>query len=310
MSTPPVAPTPTGVGDRLRRLRRRWEEAGQKAQRDRTRVPERASVGVGPDAFVHPRVAERLAEVAAERSRRRRRRAVAGLAILSGLGVGGLLVLHSSLLGLRTLRIQGASGPEAAAVVAASGIRRGEPLVDISPGAVRARVDRLADVRSVAVERNWPHTVVLAVRRHHPVAVLVQGGRAEEVDRAGRVIELVSAPPEGLPVLRGVRAVRVGQVLPGDRARQAIEIAAAVANELPAQVARQARPVVGVASGSGRVGLVVDGTVHVRLGGVQDLAAKIRALAVLLARVPLAHVSQVDLSDPELPALTPTGPKP
>jgi cell division protein FtsQ len=257
---------------------------------------------------VHPRVAERLAVVASERARRRRRRAIVALALVSLLSVGGLVVLHSPLLGLRTLAVEGASGVERAAVVAASGINLGEPLADISAGAVEARVDRLADVRSVAVRREWPHTVVLVVHPHRPVAVLAEkraGGLVEEVDRAGRVIDLASTAPVGLPVLAGVTAAPVGQVLSGRPLRRAVEIAAACARELPAAIARQAKPVVEVAPRSGAVTLVVDGTVKVRLGGLHDLDTKVRSLAVVLARVPLARVSEVDLADPELPALTP-----
>lgn len=306
--SPPVASSRTVVGEHLRRLRHRWEQAGQRASAGRAASPGGAAAPPGTEPFVHPRVAERLAVVASERARRRRRRLVVGLAVLSLLGVGALVVLHSSLLALRTLRVDGASGAEAAAVVGASGISRGEPLIDISAGAVQARVDRLADVRSVALRREWPHTVVLVVQRHRPVAVLAEktaGGLVEEVDRAGRVIDLVRAAPAGLPVLRGVTAAPVGRVLSGAPSRRAVEIAASCAGELPGPLARQAGPVVEVAPRSGAVTLVVDGDVQVRLGGLRDIAAKMRALAVVLGRVSLARVSEVDLADPELPALTP-----
>jgi len=296
-----------GTGAGLGRLRRRWEEAGRKAERELRPTPPGRGSRDEPEEFVHPRVAERLAVVASERARRRRRRALVGLAVATVAVLGTLGVAHSSLLGLRVLRVEGATGREASAVVRASGISDGEPLIDISAGAVEARVDRLPDVRSVALERRWPHTVVLVVKRHRPVALLALGsGGFEEVDGAGRAIRTAKAKPAGLVLLEGVGAVPVGRALPGTSARRAVQIAGALAKSFPPALEQRVGPEVKVQPGSGSVELLVDGKVRVRLGGEADLGEKMRALAVVLERVPLSGVAGIDLVDPELPALTPS----
>jgi cell division septal protein FtsQ len=93
----------------------------------------------------------------------------------------------------------------------------GESLVAVDAAALEGRVRELPMVAGVAVDRAFPHTLVVRVAPERPVAVARRGTRAWLVTGAGKVVREVDLRAEpGLPRLWIPRhvAVLVGSRLP------------------------------------------------------------------------------------------------
>jgi cell division protein FtsQ len=90
---------------------------------------------------------------------------------------------------------------------AATGVSVGDPILGFSVEGARARIETLAWVEHVAVERRLPGTIVVDLTERRPFAIWQNGGRFQLVDRAGAVVsnEDVSAFPE-LPLVVGLDA--------------------------------------------------------------------------------------------------------
>ncbi len=183
--------------------------------------------------LIDPRFRER--QIAVRRHAGRRRLLIAG--ILAGalsLGAGGLALLHSSLLAVRTVRVTGVTHTSRARVLSAAHLSR--LMIDVEGASAAQRIERLPWVADARVERHWPSSVQISVTERKPVGVVALPGAAVGppgaavgpqaeavappgggsrtapaggslwalVDRTGRVLADVSQPPPGLVVLSGV----------------------------------------------------------------------------------------------------------
>jgi cell division protein FtsQ len=102
-------------------------------------------------------------------------RAIQGSAAL-GLTVGEVMV-------------EGRNETQPAALATALGIRRGEPLLAVDLGAVKARLEALPWVLSASVERRWPQLIYVKLAERSPLALWQQDGKIRLIDSAGTVIE-------------------------------------------------------------------------------------------------------------------------
>jgi cell division protein FtsQ len=223
------------------------------------------------------------------------------LVVVAALAAGGWFLLHSRLLSARVVTVTGSAHTPAAAVVAAAGLARRPPLLDIDPAAVAARVERLAWVDTATVVRHWPDGVSISVVERTPVAVVTggaAGGAWAEVDGGGRVLVAVAAPPAGL--VRVVAPVTAGA--PGSTLGPAARPGLSVAATLPPAFAGQVTEV--DVGGGGQVTLKLTTPVTVNLGSTAQLAAKYEDVAALLARATLTAGDVLDVSVPESPLVS------
>ncbi len=136
---------------------------------------------------IDPRIRERRIEVIREAGRRRLR---ITLVIASTIVVLGLayLTVQSPLLDVDRIRVSGAPRVGSAAVVAASGIEKGAPMLWVDTGHVAARLEQLPWVAHARVARDFPGTVNITVTEYHPTAyVRVAADRVALVASTGRV---------------------------------------------------------------------------------------------------------------------------
>jgi hypothetical protein len=246
---------------------------------------------------VDPRIRARRAEVQRDAGRRRLRRLVdVGLVLAVVAGFAG--ALRSPLLDIDRVVVTGAARSGRDAVLDASGVERGQQLMDLDLRGAGERVAALPWVLDVTVSRRLDGTVRLEVQERTPVALLADGDRVSLVDATGRV---VGPSPDGTPTdlvrLDGLDGAELapGSQVPED-ALPALQVAAALAERLPGAVAT-------LSVGPELMGeLVVGG--QVILGGPERLAAKLRSLATVLAQVDLTCLGSVDLRAPGNPVLT------
>jgi cell division protein FtsQ len=249
------------------------------------------------DEDIDPRIQARRDEVARGMGRRRRRRWLVLVAlVLTALAAYGLS--RTPALDIDELAVTGAVQTPATDVVAASGLRIGQPLSEVGPAEAAARVEAMPWIRSAAVTRGWDGRVVLEVAERTAELQLADGaGGWLAVDGEGRVLGQGAQPAPGLPVLEGVAPAPVGATV-DPRVHDALHVARSLTPALRSRVTAI------VAAEGGQLELTLRPVGRVRLGPPEAVPAKIRALQVLFGQVDLRDLCGVDLRVPEAPVLT------
>lgn len=189
-----------------------------------------------PDAVVAA-APRRGARARAERSVRRRRRAVRGSQALLGVlllaGLGWAL-LASSWLAVDRVVLTGLGRLSDAQVRAAVDVTPGTPLARVDTGEVADAVRRLPPVAGVDVSRSWPGTLRVAVRERAAAAAYAADGTFTLLDAGAVPFAVVPELP------RGVVRLEVDELRRGDPAtRAALRVHAA----LPEALRRRVRAV-------------------------------------------------------------------
>lgn len=215
-------------------------------------------------------------------------------AVVAVAGGAGWLVLGSEALDVDAVAVQGTRLLSPAEVERAAEVPPGAPLARLDLDAVRARVENLLAVESVAVTRDWPGTVRVVVTERQAVAVVESDGARRGLDAEGVLFRGYRSPPEGLPL---VRSDDLAAALSDDGAStaDALREVALVVESLPPSVSRRVDHV-DVAS-LDSIALVLGDGSRVRWGSAEDSALKADVLATLMS----VDASTYDVSVPGLP---------
>lgn len=224
------------------------------------------------------------------RTRSRRRRLAVTLTVATCLLalVGYLVLWHTSLIAVSAVKVQGAKSVSAETVLTAAQIPAGSPMAALDPGAAAARIERIPQIASATVHKDWPGTVVISVVERVPAALVPDTGGYAIVDRAGVVFGQSATTRAGLPVIDVSGAAKDAQVVPG---------ALAALRALPAEVDRRITSI--TASDPYAITLTLTGGITVNWGGGDDAVDKARDLVALM-RTGRAH--HYDVSAPNAPA--------
>ena len=168
---------------------------------------------------------------------------IAGLVLVVLVAAIAWVAWYSPWLAVSNVEVTVSDAPEVAGpltvdeVTAAAGIPPGTPMLRVDPAAIEARIAALPLVRSVHVDRAWPTTLRIDVRRRVPVAVTSSGAGYELVDRDGVVLRTVDGPVDGIPSVAAVgeglpAAIEVAHDLPGWLAPKVEVIKASTRNDV------------------------------------------------------------------------------
>ena len=257
-----------------------------------------------------PRFRRRWIEARRAEGRRRLRVLIVAASVVALGGLGGGL-LYSPVFRVRNVVVVGDVHTPRAQLLAAAGLSAPSRVLMVDAGSAleRQALEALPWVSTATIEKRWPWTVVVSVQERRPVA-LVSDGRGEAiVDSMGRVLE-VGSPPKGLPPLPtvlGASASRPGSLaspVPGTSARALSELFD-VAAACPVALARLGLQVSDGPDGELVAKLRGTGPV-VLLGDATNVGEKLAILEELEGQVDLAQYSEVDLTVPQRPALTPS----
>ena len=249
------------------------------------------------------RIAERRREVLRERVRRRRRQLVwSVVAVLAVLGCSKLI--GSPLFGLSAVQVRGTSMLSADEVVAASGVRLGQPYLSVDPAAVRHRLlQALPRVGRAEVRRDYPSSLRITVVERTATASIAAGGRYWLVAADGTVLEPSAARPDGVPFVAGVPvpgAPRPGARLPaGGPLANAVGALGGLRPEL-------AKLVVGVQARSlDSLEFRLHGGLRILYGLAEEQAAKDTAVVLLSSRLRKEgrQVVLIDVRNPSAPTV-------
>jgi cell division protein FtsQ len=241
---------------------------------------------------IDPRIRERRIEVIREAGRRRLR---ITLVVASAIVVLGLayLTVHSPMLDVDHVRVTGAQREGAAAIVKASGVDTGAPMLWVDTGQIAHRLEQLPWVAHARVERDFPGSVKIKVTEYEPTAyVRVAPDRVALVASTGRVIAFAAAPtPDAIEVKGQTAPPRTGSLV-------SPPAVARVALELPGRL----RAHVTAITVDDAVTLTLhDGAPEIRLGTLRGLRSKgVSALAVL-DHLAGRSCEYVDVAAPQAP---------
>ena len=245
---------------------------------------------------IDPRIRARRIAVAREQGRRRLRVVLVVLTVFVVIGTGWLVV-QSPMLDVDHIVVTGIPPERVAAVIAASGVHRRDPLLLVSTGAVERRVEAVPGIGSVRVVRKLPGTLrISASEQGVALWARVPGGVAL-IGFDGRVQRVAIAVPPHVIELRGLtRVPDPGQKIP--------HIAVVtVMSQLPPVFAARVGAISAANAGDVRLYLVTGG--EVRLGDLSSVHDKgVVAESVIENQAcALAYVDVHSISNPvALPA--------
>ncbi len=222
--------------------------------------------------------------------RRARILVLVGVVVVLGLITWGASI--SPLLDVDHVQVRGLDRLTAAQVEDAAGVHRGDPIVWLDEGKATTDVEALPYVGRAEVVREWPDTVRIVVHERLPVAWVDGPAGKSVVDGTGRVLEVVDAPPAGLPQLLGTKVVPPvgGTIAPVDGARVAGGLTGFAAGGTTSVEVTDKGVLLHLTSGP-----------EIRMGAATQIAVKVRAAIAVLAASTDVEVHYVDVSVPTNP---------
>lgn len=200
-------------------------------------------------------------------------------------GAGYWFVYHSSYFLATEIKVQGNSRVPTEMVAAAATPTLNQPLIKMPDQDIETVIATIAEVKSVTVERGWPHTVLITVVERQPIAVANDGVALVLVDDAGVAASgAIPAAPEGMLTVMGA---------PSTTAMQA---AVSVIAGLPKDW-----KVTGVdAPTQDSVTVHLKGDVNVTFGDGNDIDQKVKVADALIAN----KYKAINVSSPDAPTVT------
>ena len=235
-----------------------------------------------------------------------RRRLMILLAVVGTLGVlGGYKLLEmSSAFAVDNVAVNGAPpGLRAEIAAAVSATAAGHSLLTVDRGAIERRLEQMPYVRSVSIDRAFPHTLAVTVQVERPAVAVEIAKTAYLVSADGRVLESRSTPPAHLPIVQ----LPAGTTLLVGRASGDANVDAALS------VLRQATPdfvhhvgrITELQPHGGLITAVVGTRLKLRLGTPDQLPLKLAVVERVMKRITRAQraeVAYIDVSAPGRPA--------
>ena len=243
-----------------------------------------------------PRIRARRIAVVREQGRRRLRVLVVVAVLVVTAGVM-YLAIESPLLDVDAVEVVGTVNLAPDVVEEVAAVPDDAALLRIDTGAIAARVEQLPWVANASVHRDLPGTVRIDVTERTPRAfVRAEDGTVVVIGADGTVLGgAPTAPPGVLEVLGLRRTPTAGSLLspPG---------AAAALDALPDALAARVDAILLAEPGSVSLRLRDGGAI--RLGTLDDLAAKGDAAAAVLERLPDdAVLDYIDVRVPSAPSV-------
>ena len=221
-------------------------------------------------------------------------------AALAGTLVALLVARQTSLFGVGSIEVTGASPGVARQVERALEGRKGASLVGLDLESARSDVVSLSTVAGVSFDRAFPHTLRVTVVPERPVAVARQGAAAYVLSERGRVIARVDrhAKP-GLARMWVAKDVTLekGAIVDGD-------VRIAVAAVTPLAGTHFPGRVVSLTTTNDQLTLRLRSGLELRLGGLRDVGLKLAVAARVIPRLPVG-AGYLDVSVPDRPVAGP-----
>lgn len=180
----------------------------------------------------------------------------------------------------------------------------GQSLLQLDTGSMVQGLRSQPYVQSVTVNRQFPNTLAIHIHAYRPAVYVQAGAVGYLVARSGRVLEQVTAWPNGLPRVR----LPIGTTLAVGHQNGDVNLAGALAvlRAIPPRFQAKVGPIHDLVSGSGTVAMLIGQHVRIRLGQATQLALKLQVAERVIGRIQggqRANLSYLDVTAPARPAL-------
>jgi cell division protein FtsQ len=225
--------------------------------------------------------------------------AIAG-AVLAVLGLLYLAARETPLFAVREVDVTGAPPAVREDVLEAAKPFVGESLVALDREELRRNLEALPTVRSLRIDRAFPHTLRIAVTPERPLALLRRGRRGWVVSERGRVMQELDEPAAAARTriwIGGGTDVRTGELVDSAAVRGALRVLRLVPADFPVRI-RSLR------TAEGTVTLVLAGDLELRLGTRDALTLKLHVAGRVLDALPPSErreLAYLDVTVPERP---------
>jgi cell division protein FtsQ len=198
---------------------------------------------------------------------------------------GYWLIFHSQYFLVTNIKVQGNSRVPSEKISTLAQIAVGQSIAKIPTNEISSALSAIPEIKSVAVERGWPHTVLVNVNERKPIAVANNGKQLVLVDDAGIVASApISQAPKGMLTVIGA---------PSSNAMlAAVTVIAGLPKEwkvLEVNASTQDSVVVHLAKG-----------ISVTFGSGDDIDQKVKVATALIAN----KYKEINVSSPDAPTVT------
>ena len=216
-----------------------------------------------------------------------------GFALILAAGAAYLVARETSVFSVESIEVEGAPPALGAEIRTALAPLVGTSLVTFSSEAADRRLAGLPAVARARYDRDFPHTLRVAVRVEIAVAILRRGADAWSISRSGRVLGELGRgayPPLPRIWLPASTEVTVGVPI-GDSIRRPLQLASLIRSE-----GFRARVMIVREDAQGRLSLDLASGREVRLGDAEDLPLKLAVAETVLPKA--VDARYVDVSVP------------
>lgn len=102
---------------------------------------------------------------------------------------------------IEDIKVQGVKRLNQARVIQLADVQIGQPLISANPGKISRRLEKITQIKSVQVERGWPHSVLLKVTERSPVAVSVAKSGLNLIDDEGMLAGTTAKKPKRMRII-------------------------------------------------------------------------------------------------------------
>ncbi|MFM7064105.1 MAG: cell division protein FtsQ/DivIB [Actinomycetes bacterium] len=233
---------------------------------------------------------------------RRRLRWVLTL-LLVVLGTAVVVVLFTPLVAVRTVDVVGEVEVPREQLLAAAGVRVGDPLARVDLRAARSGLRSLPQVASARAERSWDGTVRLTVTPERPLVGVVGPESAALVSANGRVVRVVKDAAALPPILPRVAVERLPRLRAGETLGPPVDDVLEVYAEATGALLVELFD--GVLDASGALTFTSPRGGKILFGPVESVPSKLLAVETVLGgRVVRTCLAVLDVRDPDRPTVS------
>jgi cell division protein FtsQ len=145
---------------------------------------------------MEPKLAERRKGVSEDRARGRLKWVLVLLGIIAAV-VGGIWLIRSPVLSIRTVTVTGATHSDPGAAITSIGMGSGTPTIDVDQAALVALITSDPWVASATVDVSFPGSIAVKVVEHVPFATVLAADSWVTVSVDGAVVP--ADAPAGAP---------------------------------------------------------------------------------------------------------------
>ncbi len=238
---------------------------------------------------------EQRREARRRRKRRRQisRRVVVTLLLLVGICIG---ICFTPVFHIKEIQVSGTNEIPTEEVIGSSGVTVGQNIFNFNIHDVAEALETIPYVDEVTIRRNYPNRLVIEVREAVPVAYVTVGSTFAVVDKDSKVLEICEDQSKyKIPL---IHQTEVSNYTLGEKLTVAKDSVFLVLLEVATSAGNHqfAEKIAHIYNSGSELWLQITDLLKVRLGGGEQLSARMNMLKAVLANLPTESRGTLDMT--------------